>query len=180
MPPDQHHHNHDHHTPKPNPKLLSLILKALIMSFITSLFFLFLGVAAILLLFLAGGALHRRRRHHRPIRPNSSHGFSPRDLRKLSQFRFGKRIEGGLSQSDCVVCLDGFRDGQWCRKLLGCDHIFHRRCLDTWLIKVPVCPICRNRVRLDPPEMDSSESVEEDVKLWWGFNGNTDLRFGRQ
>ncbi|XP_062078572.1 RING-H2 finger protein ATL56 [Humulus lupulus] len=173
MPPDLHHHHNNHAvqspSPKPNQKVLSLILKALIMIFITSLFFLFVGVAAILFLCLAGGALHRRRlRGGEPRLPNSSRGFSPRDLRWLPQFRCHKGIEG-----ECVVCLDGFREGQWCRRLVACDHVFHRRCLDTWLVKVPACPICRARVRLDLGDTASSSSLDlaEEAKQWWGFNG---------
>ncbi|PON42168.1 43kDa postsynaptic protein [Parasponia andersonii] len=181
MPPDPHHH-HNHAvqgpSPKPNQKVLSLILKALIMTFITSLFFLFLGVAAILFLCLAGGALHRRRNSGssagEPRHPNSAPGFSPRDLRRLPQFRCPKGIE-----AECVVCLDGFREGQWCRRLVDCSHVFHRRCLDTWLLKVPACPICRTRVRLDLGDAASSSSASsssasanlgEEAKQWWGFD----------
>uniref|UniRef100_A0A803QAN2 RING-type domain-containing protein n=1 Tax=Cannabis sativa TaxID=3483 RepID=A0A803QAN2_CANSA len=176
MPPDLHHHNHNHNltvkssSPKPNQNFLSLILKALIMIFITSLFFIFVGVAAILFLCLAGEALHRRRRRGggetRPL--NSTCGFSPRDLRRLPQFRCRNGTEG-----ECVVCLDGFRENQWCRRLVACDHVFHRRCLDSWLVKVPACPICRTRVGLDFGDTVSSSSsldLAEEAKQWWGFN----------
>lgn len=167
MPPHHHHQPNRNHgvqspPPKPNQKFLSLILKALIMTFITSLFFLFLGVAAILLLCLAGGALHGRRR--RTYFPNFSNGLPPEDLIKLPQFRYAKRIER-QAHSECVVCLDAYREGQWCRKLVGCNHVFHRSCLDTWLVKVAACPICRTRVRLNSPENDSSFGVEEEATL---------------
>ncbi|KAJ8750648.1 hypothetical protein K2173_015829 [Erythroxylum novogranatense] len=136
---DQHRHHQHHPPPKPNQKFLSLILKAVIMTFITTLFFLFLGVAAILLL-LATAVVHR---HSSPT--NSDAGCFLKDLKKLPQFRFPKRT----SDVECVVCLEGIRQGQWCRKLLGCGHVFHRKCVDTWLVKVPACPVCRTRVRLD-------------------------------
>ncbi|CAN1147687.1 RING-H2 finger protein ATL56, partial [Linum perenne] len=48
---------------------------------------------------------------------------------------------------ECVVCLEGIKQGQWCRMLCGCGQIFHRRFVDTWLVKVPSSPICRARVR---------------------------------
>ncbi|KAM1282207.1 hypothetical protein ACFX2I_022698 [Malus domestica] len=186
-PPPPPHHPQSHvipqtPPPKPNPKLLSLIIKALVMTFITSLFFLFLGFAATVLFpFFAAGALHRRRTQS----PHPSSGFSPKHLKALPQFRFRAALPRPQSQSsssspspspqtDCVVCLDSFREGQWCRKLPACDHVFHRLCLDTWLVKVSACPICRTRVRLDYGDTESVVDLEgeEEAKYLWNFNRN--------
>ncbi|KAF8044630.1 hypothetical protein N665_7398s0001, partial [Sinapis alba] len=84
--------------------------------------------------------LHRNYRHRRR---ESSDGLSPRCVKSLPQFRVYEQTEYG---SECVVCIDGFRQGQWCRKLPGCGHVFHRKCVDFWLVKVATCPICRDRV----------------------------------
>ena len=32
----------------------------------------------------------------------------------------------------CSICLDGVKSGQTV-KMLGCMHIFHAKCIDTWL-----------------------------------------------
>ncbi|KAB5514441.1 hypothetical protein DKX38_028347 [Salix brachista] len=113
---------------------------------ITILFFLFLGVAAILLL-IPTAALHRN------STPSSSSpkGLRLKDLKKLSRFRFSteSRPETGADQSSCVVCLEDIKEGEWCRNLVGCGHVFHSKCVDSWLVKVSACPICRNRVELD-------------------------------
>ncbi|TKY54630.1 RING-H2 finger protein ATL56 [Spatholobus suberectus] len=133
--------------PKPNPNLLSLFLKPIIMLLLTSLFFLFLGFAAFLLLhlFLLGGAFHRLR--SRPAAgPTSSNGLPAREINKLPRFRLSNG-SAPRPDSNCVVCLDAFRNGQWCRKLAACGHVFHRRCVDTWLLKVAACPTCRTPVR---------------------------------
>ncbi|KAK7265319.1 hypothetical protein RJT34_32938 [Clitoria ternatea] len=134
--------------PKPKPNLLSLFLKPIIMLLLTSLFFLFLGFAAFLLLhvFLLGGAFHRLR--SRPS-PTPSNGVSPRDINKLPRFRLSNGSASSPPDSNCVVCLDSFRHGQWCRSLAACGHVFHRRCIDTWLLKVAACPTCRTPVRLN-------------------------------
>eukprot|EP00257_Ricinus_communis_P023345 XP_015583295.1 RING-H2 finger protein ATL56 [Ricinus communis] len=163
--PDPHHchHNNRHHhggapLPKPNQKLLSIFLKVITMTAITTLFFLFLGVAAILLL-LATAALH----HPSSSSSNSSNGLSLKDLKKLPQFRFfSRKIMKPESEAsfDCVICLEGLRQGQWCRKLAVCGHTFHRKCVDTWLVKVAACPICRTRVWL------GSGSFIENRPLW--------------
>ncbi|CAI0427731.1 unnamed protein product [Linum tenue] len=123
------------------------------MIFITTLFFLFLGVAAILLL-LATAALHRHSK------------ISFRDLKqRLPQFRFSRRMQKGGEVDECVVCLDSIKQGEWCRKLPVCGHVFHRRCVDPWLVKVPACPICRARVQLG-----NSVEEEEGRNGGWGFD----------
>ncbi|KAH1117170.1 hypothetical protein GLYMA_17G068200v4 [Glycine max] len=153
----------DHHRPqpKPNPNLLSLFLKPIIMLLLTSLFFLFLGFAAFLLLnlFLLGGAFHRLRfRPSVTTAPTSSNGLPPREINKLPRFRVANGSET-RPDSNCVVCLDAFHNAQWCRKLAACGHVFHRRCVDTWLLKVAACPTCRTPVGFnagatvhDPPQ----------------------------
>ncbi|CAI0427732.1 unnamed protein product [Linum tenue] len=140
------------------------------MIFITTLFFLFLGVAAILLL-LATAALHR---HSNPANNNNNNpssaatgnGISFRDLKqRLPQFRFSRRMQKGGEVDECVVCLDSIKQGEWCRKLPVCGHVFHRRCVDPWLVKVPACPICRARVQLG-----NSVEEEEGRNGGWGFD----------
>ncbi|KAK6942383.1 hypothetical protein RJ641_027760 [Dillenia turbinata] len=97
---------------KPNPKILALILKALVMIFVVSLFFIFVGIAAIFLLHIcfAGGALHRRHRRHRhfvisPIsdsdQQNPNLGLSMEDLNKLPLFIFSQ-IEESQTCGECV------------------------------------------------------------------------------
>ncbi|KAH0856933.1 hypothetical protein HID58_085194 [Brassica napus] len=75
-----------------------------------------------------------------------SGGLSSTLVQKLPQFKTSKpaRPDG----SECVVCLDGFRKGRWCRRLPGCGHVFHRKCVDTWFLRADTCPTCRARVRL--------------------------------
>ncbi|WCJ42428.1 RING-H2 finger protein ATL56 [Euphorbia peplus] len=145
--------------PKSNQKFLSIILRVIIMTAITTLFFVFLGVAAILLL-AATAALHR---HSGPSK--SSNGLSLKELKKLPQFRFSRKKKGEL-EADCPVCLDGMKQGQWCRKLSGCGHVFHRKCVDTWLVKVSGCPTCRTKVRLD----DDEGTARIEGRTFWGFD----------
>ncbi|KAK0572594.1 hypothetical protein LWI29_033879 [Acer saccharum] len=159
------HHHHHHHRdappaapPKPDTtKLVSLLLKAIIMTLITTLFFLLIGLASLFFLPLLLTSLHRHhsrnRNRLRRNKPDLSTVFSPKDIKKLPQFRFSLRPEPETeAQPECVVCLEGFRQGQWCRRLVGCGHVFHRKCVDTWLVKVAACPTCRTPVRLSSDE----------------------------
>ncbi|KAJ0255181.1 putative RING zinc finger protein [Hirschfeldia incana] len=52
----------------------------------------------------------------------------------------------GLSEFDsCAVCLDDFEDEEEIRRLMNCQHIFHRSCLDRWMMSYSqmTCPLCR-------------------------------------
>lgn len=52
-----------------------------------------------------------------------------------------------LSESEqCVICLSGFGVGVKLLKL-KCHHVFHRKCLYSWLDRSVSCPLCR----LEPP-----------------------------
>ncbi|KAJ4726300.1 RING-H2 finger protein [Melia azedarach] len=48
-----------------------------------------------------------------------------------------------LSSDDCSVCLDDYRDGEFCRAFPVCNHVFHVQCIDRWLKNHLTCPVCR-------------------------------------
>ncbi|KAL2465737.1 RING-H2 finger protein ATL14 [Abeliophyllum distichum] len=47
---------------------------------------------------------------------------------------------------DCSIFLESFVEGDRCRGLLACKHLFHAEFVDMWLIKKHSCHICRTRV----------------------------------
>merc|ERR1719291_1295126 len=44
-------------------------------------------------------------------------------------------------QSSCAVCLSDFQQADLLRQL-PCGHSFHRACIDKWLKRNQVCPLC--------------------------------------
>ncbi|KAI3496136.1 hypothetical protein L1887_38489 [Cichorium endivia] len=150
--------------PKRNPKLLSIFLKFMVMSLILSLFLIFLGLAAIVLIhvLLLGSFLHRRRQHTTPL-PTSS--YSLLDLQNhLASFQYSTAAS---SSTDCSICLECFKEGDSCRALPVCDHVFHVHCVDLWLTKVPNCPVCRTPVRLELDRPSDSIVNDNDCKFLW-------------
>ncbi|VDK80140.1 unnamed protein product [Litomosoides sigmodontis] len=47
--------------------------------------------------------------------------------------------------TDCPVCIDPYRTGDIIRSL-PCRHIFHKTCVDPWLLEHRTCPMCKNDI----------------------------------
>ena len=43
---------------------------------------------------------------------------------------------------ECCICLQPYKEDQWIT-YLGCFHSFHKTCIDKWLDKKCVCPLCK-------------------------------------
>ncbi len=89
---------------------------------------------------------HRRSKRHRL--PKSA-------LRRLPIIKF----KVGDPYETCCVCLDDFVVGEKLR-ILPCDHGYHAKCIDPWLVKNKrICPQCRKKV-FPSPEDDHSDEEE--------------------
>ncbi|KAG6582623.1 Brassinosteroid-responsive RING protein 1, partial [Cucurbita argyrosperma subsp. sororia] len=53
----------------------------------------------------------------------------------------------GFPPECCAVCLCEFQDDEEVRFLKNCKHIFHKECLDGWMIRDQrSCPLCRTLI----------------------------------
>ena len=52
-------------------------------------------------------------------------------------------IKESSCSNTCLICIDNFSEEDLVRKLQKCKHIYHKECIDKWIIKNPTCPICR-------------------------------------
>ena len=60
------------------------------------------------------------------------------------------------SQQSCSICQDAIQaDG--CQ-LRGCQHAYHRSCIQVWFSTSVRCPVCRRDIRGDQESQTSSES----------------------
>jgi hypothetical protein len=51
-------------------------------------------------------------------------------------------------EDNCTICQDRMRQGELIRKLNACEHVFHRACIDNWLLtRSVICPTCRHDIR---------------------------------
>ncbi|XP_023524566.1 RING-H2 finger protein ATL66-like [Cucurbita pepo subsp. pepo] len=73
-------------------------------------------------------------------------GALPPVIVRIEASVFCYREADGGHGGECAICLDGFEDGQKCRMMNKCGHIFHCRCIDRWLKVECHCPLCRSCV----------------------------------
>ncbi|KAG9148351.1 hypothetical protein Leryth_012296 [Lithospermum erythrorhizon] len=171
------HHENPHNQnlnnpPKPtsnHTKFLLFLLKCFIMVFVISLFLVFLGFAAIVLLhFLFITTTFRHRRRRTTFNAGMVRGGPIQEPRvNLPEIVYDSTLSE-LETRDCAICLEGLREGEVCRSLPTCLHLFHKGCVDNWLMKVPNCPVCRTRVGLG--DQRSLIMSDDDWKIWWAVS----------
>jgi hypothetical protein len=47
----------------------------------------------------------------------------------------------------CVICLDNLTSDD--SIALECRHQFHKKCIELWMKKNSICPLCRNKLQID-------------------------------
>jgi len=71
-------------------------------------------------------------------------GLSHETIDRVEKFRW-EEIRHEHAQTQCMVCLSNFADGEEVRPL-PCGHVFHAPCIDEWLRRCTDCPICKANV----------------------------------
>ncbi|RVX22940.1 RING-H2 finger protein ATL72 [Vitis vinifera] len=61
--------------------------------------------------------------------------------------------------TDCPICLGEFTEGDKVRILPKCNHGFHVKCIDTWLMSRSSCPTCRQPLLEHPTNSNGEELV---------------------
>ena len=51
----------------------------------------------------------------------------------------------------CSICLT---DVTLDKKVLSCEHVYHKKCIDKWLDRKSTCPVCRKEVGTEDPVLD--------------------------
>ncbi|KAF6166824.1 hypothetical protein GIB67_005700 [Kingdonia uniflora] len=84
------------------------------------------------------------------IRSRRTNGLHPDVIEMFPTFTYSivKDLKIGKAELECAVCLNEFEDDESLRLLPKCDHVFHPKCIDLWLVSHITCPVCRSN--LDP------------------------------
>ncbi|KAL0359854.1 UNVERIFIED_CONTAM: RING-H2 finger protein ATL56 [Sesamum angustifolium] len=173
---NQENHRPIHHRAPPQylsrgqSKILLFFLKWIIMVVVMAIFLFFLGFAAVVLFHLLLLSNTFNRRCTRFFHPNSAAAAAAEGLPPMQDLFPVVAYSAAAfpRRSDCAICLDSFEEGDECRNLPVCKHLFHTKCVDRWIGKKPTCPVCRTRVDLDPAGLAGSRIWEDDrwKRLW--------------
>ncbi|PAA92254.1 hypothetical protein BOX15_Mlig034302g1, partial [Macrostomum lignano] len=94
--------------------------------------------------------------------------LSRSSLKKLKVKKFEK---GTDPYECCAICLEDFEPGDKLR-ILPCNHAYHMKCIDPWLLKNrSCCPVCKRRVFPRQPG-EAAEEGDSDVESGAGANSN--------
>ncbi|XP_026194218.1 E3 ubiquitin-protein ligase SIS3 [Cyclospora cayetanensis] len=70
-------------------------------------------------------------------------GLTTEQIRKLPSH---KLTCGPIDLTPCSICLEEFVRNDCVRVLQPCGHIFHKSCIDIWLLRNAVCPNCKSPI----------------------------------
>ncbi|XVF37414.1 hypothetical protein REPUB_Repub20aG0005700 [Reevesia pubescens] len=86
-------------------------------------------------------------------------GLKKRDLKQIPVAVYGTGVSFP-SSTECPICLGEFMDGEKVRVLPKCNHGFHVKCIDTWLVSHSSCPNCRHSLlQHDKANIETSQEV---------------------
>lgn len=77
----------------------------------------------------------------------------------VDMFNFNQE-ESGISQDDarCAICIEDYQENEVLCKLPECQHHFHEKCLNEWVSRRPLCPLCKATI---PCKGDVEEGTAE-------------------
>lgn len=100
-----------------------------------------------------------------PGRLATTTGLKKRALKQIPVGLYGSGIIN-MKATECLICLGDFVEGEKVRVLPKCNHGFHVRCIDTWLLSRDSCPTCRQSLILEQPSpMGGSSRRDDDVAV---------------
>jgi len=79
-------------------------------------------------------------------------GLTPAQIQCLPTAVQEEGSELGEEPRECPICINELQPGDSIRRLPGCEHAFHRSCIDLWLLRRADCPLCKRDVRRDLAE----------------------------
>ncbi|CEM37943.1 unnamed protein product [Vitrella brassicaformis CCMP3155] len=71
------------------------------------------------------------------------HLFRLRGLTPAQIERLPCSVVTAPQHEGCSICLEDLKEGETVRVLQQCGHVFHKSCIDIWLLRNAVCPLCK-------------------------------------
>ncbi|XP_075619598.1 E3 ubiquitin-protein ligase RNF128 [Balearica regulorum gibbericeps] len=95
-------------------------------------------------------------KNQRQLKARAKKAIEQLQLRTLKQ---GDK-ETGPDGDSCVVCIELYKPNEVVR-ILTCNHLFHKNCIDPWLLEHRTCPMCKcDILKVLGVEVDAEEGAE--------------------
>ncbi|XP_010121862.1 PREDICTED: E3 ubiquitin-protein ligase RNF128-like, partial [Chlamydotis macqueenii] len=95
-------------------------------------------------------------RNQRQLKARAKKAIEQLQLRTLKQ---GDK-ETGPDGDTCVVCIELYKPNEVVR-ILTCNHLFHKNCIDPWLLEHRTCPMCKcDILKVLGVEAEAEEGLE--------------------
>jgi len=105
----------------------------------------------------------------RSLSGSTQKGMSPAEITALPSFQCSECLheEGIREDTQCSICLETVKPGDKLRQLEVCGHLFHRSCVDLWLLRSADCPLCKRGVRptMGPDPMNADMGTNKRIQL---------------
>jgi len=88
-------------------------------------------------------------------------GASQELIDSMPIVEFSPEMLSGSQETSCAVCLCEFEWDDQLRRL-PCCHSFHRNCIDKWLKRNKVCPLCLQDIEAPPPNPKDKAGTAKD------------------
>ncbi|KAJ4971735.1 hypothetical protein NE237_004834 [Protea cynaroides] len=93
----------------------------------------------------------------------SGTGLKKSVLRQIPVAVYGSDVR--IQATECPICLGEFVEGEKLRVLPKCNHGFHVRCIDTWLLSHSSCPTCRHSLLDCSMTVSDSADVDNGTRM---------------
>ena len=77
--------------------------------------------------------------------------YKNRKINKIKEYLKNCKNNKKIPTDTCVICLDilSSLDKKNETVALECNHQFHKKCIEKWLEKHDICPLCRTKLQID-------------------------------
>ncbi|XP_071385059.1 E3 ubiquitin-protein ligase RNF128-like [Centroberyx affinis] len=109
--------------------------------FLSIAFFIVTAASIAYFVFISAHRLHNlrmQRRDERKLKSEAKKAIGRLQVRTMKK----EDEETGSDSYTCAVCIDGYKAGE-AVTVLTCGHIFHKVCIEPWLLEKRTCPMCK-------------------------------------
>ncbi|XP_027871201.1 E3 ubiquitin-protein ligase RNF128a [Xiphophorus couchianus] len=123
--------------------------------FLSIAFFIVTAASIAYFVFISANRLYSMNRHRRT--ENRLKSEAKKAIGRLEVITLKRGDELTTSDAMCAVCIESYKAGEVVT-VLTCDHVFHKACIEPWLLERRTCPMCKCDIL-------KALGVEEEVKV---------------